>query len=581
MIGVRQLSQLFRHISERVHAKRDELCELDGYIGDGDHGISMDLGWAAVRDVPIDGITDCGEYLKACAKAFIQAVGASIGPLYGTAFLRAAVYASGKQNLSVSDCIEMFTAGVEGIRERGKAKVGDKTLLDTLLPCTEVLQGAKDISQSLHNVMQRAVEAAKSGMESTRDMVANIGRSSRLGERSRGTVDPGAASAYVVVQAINEFVLQHMNKGVVSVSGLHRLNELGQSVWYDNIERGLIQSGELEELVNNGVTGVTSNPTIFEKAVTQSSVYDESLADGWRQGKTAEQLYNELVVEDIQKAADLLLDVYDKSNGQDGYVSVEVSPELAYNETATVEDALRLWTLVNRPNVMVKVPATDEGIDAVRTLIRNGVNVNVTLIFGIRQYERVMEAYLEGLTERHKNGESISNIASVASFFVSRVDDTVDKLIKEKGVDERYLGKSAIANAKVAYEAFRKVFTSDRFAPLQEQGAHVQRILWASTGPKNPVYPQLLYVRNLIGKDSVNTMPPHILNLAKEQNYYEESIEEGLVEARETLQSLKAFGIDTEQIAEDLLNAGVKAFEASYHNLLKQIEIKAQRVFTA
>ncbi|EPZ47386.1 transaldolase [Alicyclobacillus acidoterrestris] len=360
--------------------------------------------------------------------------------------------------------------------------------------------------------------------------------------------------------------------------GLRRLKELGQSVWYDNIGRGLIQSGELDGLIQLGVTGVTSNPTIFERAVTQSQVYDEAIMKGFQRGLKPEQLYCELVLQDIRSAADILRPVYDASDGQDGYVSVEVSPKLAYDAQATVDEALSWWAAVERPNVLIKVPATDEGIDATRQLIRLGVPVNITLIFGLHQYRRVLLAYLEGLEQRLQDGKSITGLASVASFFVSRVDDVVDRLIIEEQLDRKYLGCAAIANAKLAYAQFKNTFVSERFAPLRQQGAKVQRILWASTGPKNAAYPYLMYVRSLVGKDSVNTMSPHILDLSAKQHNYEALVEIGLSDAIACVTELKNHGIHLEELSEDLLLKGVAAFTDSYQNLLEQIRKKAIRV---
>lgn len=362
------------------------------------------------------------------------------------------------------------------------------------------------------------------------------------------------------------------------VSGLYSLHELGQSVWYDNIERGMIQSGEIKRLINLGVTGVTSNPSIFERAVTQSNVYDESLVEGWNRGLDSEGLYRELVLQDIQNTADALHPVYQASNGQDGYVSVEVSPELAYDSEATIADAVRWWESVNRPNVMIKVPATSEGIDATRKLVRKGISVNVTLVFGLQQYFQVMNAYLDGLRARQSDGQELKSVTSVASFFVSRVDDEVDKRIIAEQLDKRFLGTAAIANAKLAYAQFRNFFSSGNFASLRQQGANVQRILWASTGPKNPAYPYLLYVRSLIGKDSVNTMPPHILNLTIKQHNYKLTLEDSSQDARDAIETFKLLGIDTEEIGEQLLIGGVEAFINSYQNLLKNIERKAQRI---
>ncbi|WP_067933296.1 transaldolase [Alicyclobacillus kakegawensis] len=352
------------------------------------------------------------------------------------------------------------------------------------------------------------------------------------------------------------------------MKGLHRLRELGQSVWLDNIERGMIASGQLKQLVDLGVSGVTSNPSIFERAITQSTVYNTALLEGVLAGKGRDELYDELVVHDIRDAADILRPVFERTEGQDGFVSVEVSPLLAYDETATVEDALRLWDLVNRPNVMIKVPATDEGIRATRTLIYRGIPVNVTLIFGIQQYRKVMDAYVTALADRRAEGLS-APVASVASFFLSRLDDAVDKAVSRRNLDHSLLGKAALANAKVAYAMFHSTFLSG-----DQEG--MQRILWASTGPKNPAYPYLMYVRPLVGEGTVNTMPPSILHLSMEQDYYEPStVTQNLSQAHSILEELRAIGIDTECIAQELLTSGLKTFEQSYLRLLQHIEAKA------
>ena len=288
-------------------------------------------------------------------------------------------------------------------------------------------------------------------------------------------------------------------------NALQQLQGLGQSVWYDNMRRGLITSGQLERLIALGVSGLTSNPTIFEKAIAGSNDYDEAL-----------------VIEDIQAAADILRPVFDRTDGADAYASLEVSPRLAHDTAGTVAEAQRLFAALDRSNVMVKVPGTPAGIVAIRQLIGEGINVNVTLIFSLEAYRQVRELYISGLQALADSGGDVSKVASVASFFVSRVDTAVDGLLEERlrsGNNDLkgLLGKAAVANAKLAYRAFQKAFYSDKFAALRQKGARIQRPLWASTGTKNPAYSDVLYVESLAGSDTVNTMPEATLTAFLEQ----------------------------------------------------------------
>ena len=290
---------------------------------------------------------------------------------------------------------------------------------------------------------------------------------------------------------------------------LRELLKYGQSAWYDNISRELISSGELKRMVEeDGLRGVTSNPTIFEKAITGSDVYKKEIQDLLCEGKSTVQIYEQLAVKDIQSAADAMRPVYDESKGTDGYVSLEVSPTLAHDTAGTVAEAKRLHAWVNKPNVMIKVPATEEGIPAIEQLIAAGISVNVTLIFSLAHYLPVAEAYLRGLEARAKKGEPLDKVASVASVFVSRVDSSIDKILGPNPEAKDHLGKAGIANVKAIYGQFKKIFGSERFAALKKKGAQVQRPLWASTGVKNPQYSDVLYVEALIGPDTVDTMPP-------------------------------------------------------------------------
>ena len=358
---------------------------------------------------------------------------------------------------------------------------------------------------------------------------------------------------------------------------------LGQSVWYDNIRRGLIESGELQRLIDTGVSGLTSNPTIFEKAITGSADYDDALDGLARQGKTATEIFETLTMEDIRAAADLLRPTYDATGGADGYAYLEVSPHLARDTRGTVEEAERLFAALERPNVLIKIPATPEGIPAVREVIGLGINVNVTLIFSLDAYERVREAYIAGLESLARSDGDVSKIASVASFFVSRVDTAVDGLLEERiaeGQDElgALLGKTAVANAKVAYQAFKTTFDGQRFAELGAKGARVQRPLWASTGTKNPAYSDVHYIEPLIGPDTVNTMPEPTLTAFLEHGAAADTVEQGVEAAQEALDSLAGAGISMEEVTDNLLEAGVKSFAESYDQLLANIEEKTARL---
>ena len=327
-------------------------------------------------------------------------------------------------------------------------------------------------------------------------------------------------------------------------SSVQEVQRLGQSVWYDNIRRGLIKSGELQRLIDLGVTGLTSNTTIFEKAIAGSTDYDEALLELARQGKDVLEIFEALAVEDIRVTADLLSPIYNRTKGRDGYASLEVSPHLAGDAEATGAEARRLYPALDRPNVMVKVPATLEGIPVVRLLIGEGINVNVTLIFSLDMYARVVETYMGGLEDLNNAGGDVSKVPSVASFFVSRLDTVVDSsledAIRDGHAELRDLrGKAAIANANLAYWAFQTIFGDKRFESLKKKGARVQRLLWASTGTKNPTYSDVLYVESLIGPDTVNTMPEATLTAFLEHGRASETITQDAQEAQQTIGSLE------------------------------------------
>ena len=368
-------------------------------------------------------------------------------------------------------------------------------------------------------------------------------------------------------------------------NSLQELQGLGQSVWFDNIRRGFIKSGELQRLIDLGVSGLTSNPSIFEKAITGSADYDEALMRLAAEGGSAAEIFEGLAIEDIRDAADLLMPVYERTAGGDGFASIEVSPHLARDTAGTVAEARRLHSELGRPNVMIKVPATPEGIPAIRALIGEGINVNVTLIFSLDAYARVRDAYIGGLEDLESAGGDPADVASVASFFVSRVDSAIDGRLEGLAGDEGaaeldgLMGKAAIANAKVAYRDFRREFASDRFAPLQGKGARVQRPLWASTSTKNPEYSDVLYVDTLIGRDTVNTMPDVTLMAFLEHgNPAADTIERDVDDAARTLDALEAAGISMRQVTDGLLADGVKAFADSYDTLIANIEDKRARL---
>ena len=361
------------------------------------------------------------------------------------------------------------------------------------------------------------------------------------------------------------------------------VQRLGQSIWYDNIRRGLLDSGELKRLIEMGVTGLTSNPTIFEKAIAGSTDYDEALTELARSDKSVDESYEALVIEDIRNTADLLRPIYDRTGGVDGYASLEVSPKLAHDTAGTTAEARRLFGALDKPNVMIKVPATPEGIPAVRQLISEGININVTLIFSLEAYRQVMEAYIAGLEEYIAAGGDPSHIASVASFFVSRVDTAVDTLLEERmrqGVPDvkALMGKAAIANAKLAYREFQQVFGEERFAGLKGKQARPQRPLWASTSTKNPAYSDLMYVEALIGPDTVDTLPPATLTALLEYGTPGLTLEQGTDQAEEHLQALEKVGVSMAQVTDKLLADGVKSFADSFDTLLANISEKMAKL---
>jgi transaldolase len=367
---------------------------------------------------------------------------------------------------------------------------------------------------------------------------------------------------------------------------LEQLAELGQAVWLDFIRRSLITSGRLQTLVDEGLRGMTSNPTIFDKAIAGSDDYDEDLRRLVVSTRPVMEIYEALAMDDIRRAADVLRPVYNATNGIDGYVSLEVNPHLAHDTEGTVAEARRLFAALGRPNVMIKVPATPAGVPAIRTLIGDGVNVNVTLIFSLDHYRAVAEAYISGLEDLAARGGILPQVASVASFFVSRIDTAVDQALDSRAGSAQspassvqvLKGKIAIASAKAAYALFAKIFAGERWEHIAAQGARVQRPLWASTSTKNPDYPDTLYVDTLIGPHTVNTLPPATLDALRDHGEVALTLETGLDEAKAQLARLADLGIDLAAITQQLQDDGVAAFASSFDALLSSIGEKCERL---
>lgn len=360
---------------------------------------------------------------------------------------------------------------------------------------------------------------------------------------------------------------------------LNDLEALGQAVWLDFVDRKFLEEGGLRKLVEeDGLTGVTSNPSIFEKAMGHGTAYDDSLADYDKAHPDAVTIdrYEALAVEDIKAAADTLRPVYDRLGGKDGYVSLEVSPYLADDTDATIAEAAKLWKMVDRPNLMVKIPGTEAGVPAIAASIAAGININVTLLFSNEAYKKVALAFVEGLEQRVSQGEPIDKIASVASFFVSRIDGKIDKKIDALGTGEAKAlrGKVAIANAKMAYQWYLDFIKSDRWQALAAKGAMPQRLLWASTSTKDPSYPDTLYVDTLIGKDTVNTIPPATMDAFRDHGTPKETLTEGIDEARHVLAEAERLGLDLDGVTETLVEEGVQAFAKAFDELLGSIAAK-------
>ena len=368
---------------------------------------------------------------------------------------------------------------------------------------------------------------------------------------------------------------------------LLQLKTQGQSVWYDTVDRAQLDNGLFKRMLDeDGVAGVTSNPTIFQKSINHGDAYDEQITQLVRENKSTSEIYEALVIRDIRTVADMLLPIYEKANRQDGFVSLEVSPDLAHDSVATLNEARRFWKLVDRPNLMIKIPATPEGLPVVRQTLTEGMNINITLIFSIEDYREVAEAYISALEERNAEGKDISHIASVASFFVSRVDTLVDQLLETKikatndSTEQQKLksleGKAAIANARLVYQDFNRIFHSPRFETLKHSGAHAQRPLWASTSTKNPAYRDVLYAEELVGPDTVDTMPLETIENFRDHGKVRLSVEDDIQQAKDEFAELEKVGIHYDQVTQQLQDEGVQKFADSFHELFKGIESKKQ-----
>ena len=363
---------------------------------------------------------------------------------------------------------------------------------------------------------------------------------------------------------------------------LREIEALGQSIWIDNISRQLLEGGVMRRLIEeDGISGVTSNPTIFEKAMAHSDRYDDAFREVIAETHDPQEIFEQLAYRDICGAADLLRPTFDRTNGQDGYVSFEVPASLAFDATKTIEAAQRYKVEIDRPNVLIKVPGTGDGVTAFEELTALGVNVNVTLLFAVERYEAIAEAFIKGLERRVQAGESIENAASVASFFVSRVDTKADKALEGTGREE-LRGKAAVANAKVAYRSFQRIFSGPRWEALAAKGARVQRPLWASTSTKNPDYSDTLYVDELIGPDTVNTMPDQTIEAARDHATPARTVDRDVDQAAQLIEDVKAAGVDFDKIVlEELVDEGVRSFADSYDSLLQSIEGKASELVHA
>ena len=377
----------------------------------------------------------------------------------------------------------------------------------------------------------------------------------------------------------------------MATNHLLEIENLGQSIWMDNLSRNIIESGELKSMIaEKGIRGITSNPAIFEKAIAGNAIYDADIEAGISAGKSVMEIYESLVFKDIRDACDIFMPVYEQTDGLDGYISIEVPPTIAKDTESTISEAIRYYTAIGRENLMIKIPGTTEGLPAVTRVISEGINVNVTLLFSIESYVNTAWAYIEGLEARAAKGENISNIASVASFFLSRIDSNIDGTIdsKLKNVADETMkakleavkGKVAIANAKIAYQEYKKIIQSDRWKALSAKGAKVQRLLWASTSTKNISYSDVMYVDELIGPSTVNTLPPQTIDACADHCHVDNRIETKIEVAEEVMESLKdpEININIDQVMDELLAEGIDKFIKPFTSLINSLEEKVKKL---
>src|SRR5437660_1934166 len=402
-------------------------------------------------------------------------------------------------------------------------------------------------------------------------------------------IDACVTNSPILVPNYRRPSLRFLTRRTHMTNPLLQLKTYGQSVWYDNIDRAQLVSGQFKRLLDeDGVVGVTANPTIFQKSISHGNAYDEQMTQLVKEGKSTSEIYETMVIQDIRTVADILRPIYDSTDRVDGYVSLEVSPDLAHDTQGTIAEVRRFWKMVDRPNLLVKIPATPEGIPAIQQALTEGININITLIFSIEAYKAVTEAYLNALEDRNASGKDISHMASVASFFVSRVDTLVDKLLEDKikatsdSAEQQRLkaleGKAAIANARLVYQEFKRIFNTPRFESLKHSGAHVQRPLWASTSTKNPAYRDVLYAEELIGPNTVDTMPLETIENFSYHGRVGLTIEKDIPQARAELEALERLGIHYDAVTQQLLDEGVQKFADSFHELFRGIEGKKQSI---
>ena len=362
------------------------------------------------------------------------------------------------------------------------------------------------------------------------------------------------------------------------MNSLNKVRNLDQSIWLDLLDREIMNSGKLQSLIDNDdLRGLTSNPSIFEKAISGSSDYDEDIIQLSKTQDDNSAIFFDLAIADIQRAADFFKPVYDKTDGEDGFVSLEVSPYLARDTDGTIQQARELWKRVDRKNVMIKIPGTKQGLIAIRECLREGININVTLLFGLPRYREITEAFMGGLEDRLKEGNSIKEVSSVASFFLSRIDVMIDPMLQEKGA-ENLNGKIAIASAKKAYQIYLEMIASDRFKKLKENGAQKQRVLYASTGTKDPSFSDVLYVESIIGKDTINTLPMETIDAFRDHGIAAETLTTNLDEANKAMEELKSKGIDIDKVTQKLEDEGIEKFNQAYEKLIKSIDTQKRKL---